>query len=80
MAVKVQKQEEILTTPTSTLFPIDELRKRHKFGHAVYAGACAAYGWKTGKVMTENEFVTSITRFCGSPINETFQKGNEVKL
>ena len=35
------------------LLDIGDLRKRHRTRRAVFAGVCAAQGWRPGKAVTE---------------------------
>lgn len=51
------------------LFEIGELRKKHKVGRAVFAGVCSAQGWKPGRAVTEEEFLTAVKNFENAPMN-----------
>lgn len=66
MATKTQKLEG---AAAPELVPIDKLREQHKIGHAVYAGVCAANGWRPGKAMAEDEFLAAVAKFNSSPMN-----------
>ena len=57
------------TINTQELKPIEELRKKHKTGRAVFAGACAVNGWKPGKVMTDEDYVAGVEKFTKGPTN-----------
>ena len=50
------------------LLDIDDLRKRHRTGRAVFAGVCAAQGWRPGKAVTEAEFLAAVRAFTGAPM------------
>ena len=69
MAVKDQKPEPAPIAAANTgpeLVEIGELRSKHKIGRAVFAGVCAAQGWKPGKKITEDEFVRAVSGFTGA--------------
>lgn len=51
------------------LLEIGELRSKYKIGRAVFAGVCAAQDWKPGKKTTNEEFLTAVKQFTGSPMN-----------
>ena len=51
------------------MFPIEEHRARLGVGKPVFAGVCAANGWKPGRVMTEAEFRRAAEAFTGAPMN-----------
>jgi len=51
------------------LLEIGELRARHKISRAVYAGVCAANGWKPGKAITNEVFLEAVAKFTGAPID-----------
>ncbi len=71
MATKSPRPEAILATVGSTHPPelIETLRKRHGIGRAIFAGACAANGWRPGKALTEKEFLDGIAAFTGTPMH-----------
>lgn len=64
---------------TQTPEPIETLREKHKTGRAVYAGACAANGWKPGKTLAEKEFLDGIAAFAGTPVHGSRRKESEGK-
>lgn len=60
-----QPEQTINSTPE--LATIDTLRKKHKTGRAVFAGVCAANGWRPGKAITEEEYLAAVAGFTGGP-------------
>lgn len=81
MATKSPKPEAVETLAENTQVPelIETLRAKHKIGRAVYAGACAANGWRPGRAMTEKEFLSGIAVFTGTPMHGTRRKESEGK-
>lgn len=75
MAPKNSKPPEAAPTvaesmaQTPELKTIEELQKEHEIKRAVFAGACAANGWKPGKQITEENFLSAITAFTGAPMH-----------
>lgn len=51
------------------LFEINELRKQKKISRAIFAGVCSVNGWRPGKTITEEEFLSEVAKFTKSPIN-----------
>lgn len=49
------------------VFTIEQLRSEKKINRAVFAGVCAAEGWKPGKTVTEEEFLEAVEKFT-SPL------------
>ena len=48
---------------------VGQLRMKHNISRAVFAGVCAAQGWKAGKSVTEAEFLGAVKQFTGSPMS-----------
>lgn len=63
--------------PDSSLVrePVGKLRDRHGTSMALFAGACAANGWRAGKALTEKEFLDGIAAFAGAPADGSGKKG-----
>lgn len=55
--------------------PAEKLRDRHGTSRALFAGACAANGWRAGKVLTEKEFLDGIAAFAGAPADGSGKRG-----
>lgn len=53
---------------------IEELKVRYGTPNAVFEGAKAAEGWKTGKMVTEDAYKQAVLAFNKAPID-----GREVK-
>ena len=53
---------------TPVLLEIGALREKHGVGRAVFAGLCAARGWKPGKAVTEAEFLAAVRAFGAAPM------------
>lgn len=49
------------------LHNIEVLRTKNKVGWAVFAGVCAARGWKPGKMVSESEFREAVDKFTQGP-------------
>lgn len=50
------------------LLAIETLRERHRISRPVFAGVCAANGWKPGRVMTEEAFLQAVAGFTNAPM------------
>lgn len=50
------------------MLPIEEHRARLGVGKPVFAGVCAANGWKPGRVMSEADFCLAVKTFTGAPM------------
>ena len=79
MAIKPPKPGagETQADNTQTPEPVERLREKYKIGRAVYAGACAAYGWRPGKVLTGREFLDGVAAFSGTPMGGSPGKERE---
>lgn len=51
------------------VFAIEQLRSEKKINRAVFAGVCAAQGWKPGKTVTEAEFLEAVRQFTSAPMS-----------
>jgi len=76
MAIKNQNPDSVIDTEhqpeeakAQELLEIGELFKKHKISRAVFAGVCSANGWKSGKAISEDEFLKAIDYFTGSSID-----------
>ena len=83
MAAKEQKAEAAQAakpeTKTQELKTLDELRKKHKIGRAVFAGACAVNGWRPGRAITDEEFLDGVAKFTKGPASGSGTKESEAK-
>ncbi len=52
------------------MLPIEQHREQLGIGRAVFAGVCAANGWKPGRTMTEAEFCGAVKAFTGAPMSK----------
>ena len=50
------------------LLSIDMLREKHKVTRPIFAGVCAANGWRPGRAMTEEAFLRAVAGFTGAPM------------
>ena len=48
---------------------VGQLRMKLGISRAVFAGVCAAEGWKSGKSVTEAEFLAAVEKFTSAPMN-----------
>ena len=69
------KQNKTDFAPESKLVSIETLQARHKLPQPVYAGVCAANGWKSGRAMTEADFLRAVADFTGAPMHARQGKG-----
>lgn len=51
------------------LLPVEELRTRNGIGGPMFAGVCAANGWKPGRAVTEAEFIAAVAGFTSSAMH-----------
>ncbi|EPR07766.1 hypothetical protein [Ruminiclostridium papyrosolvens] len=68
MAEKEKQQES--ATITAPLFLVDELQRKKKIPTPILNGVCAAQGWKSGKMVEEEEFDAAVKNFSGTPIGK----------
>lgn len=54
------------TAPVPVLLALEALQKKHGVGRAVFAGVCAARGWRTGRAVTEAEFLEAVRAFSAA--------------
>ena len=52
------------------MLPIEEHRAKLGIGRPVFAGVCAANGWRAGRTMTEAEFCSAVKAFTGAPMSK----------
>lgn len=62
--------------PTASLkvFTIEQFRSEKKINPAIFAGVCAAQGWKHGKTVTEAEFLEAVKKFTSAPMSGAAKK------
>lgn len=48
---------------------LEALRTKYKTPPAVFAGVCAAQGWRAGKRITEQEYTAAVAAFTGAPMD-----------
>lgn len=56
------------------VFTIEQLRSEKKINRAVFAGVCAAEGWKPGKTVTEEELLGAVEKFTSAPMSGAAKK------
>lgn len=49
---------------------IETWKNKCKTGAAVFAGTKSLKGWKPGKVVTEEEYISAVSDFCTSSISK----------
>lgn len=54
---------------------IGRLRVEHKVPQAIFAGVCAAQGWKPGKAVARAEFLAAVEAFKQAPMGSPASKG-----
>ena len=73
MANKLNKPDAVpdvqQSAQLSELLPIERLREQLGVSGPSFAGLCAVNGWKTGRVMTEEEFRNAFKNFADSPMD-----------
>lgn len=65
MATKDSKDE---ATGTELLEDIEALRLRQGVSRPVFAGLCAANGWKPGRMMTGTDFTAAVKAYQKAPM------------
>lgn len=61
-------------TASPKVFAIENLRSEKKINRAIFAGVCAAQGWKHGKTVTEDEFLEAVEKFTSAPMSGAAKK------
>ena len=61
-------------TVNPKIFTIEQLRSEKKISRAIFAGVCAAQGWKPGKTVTEAEFLAAVEKFTSAPMSGDTKK------
>lgn len=56
------------------VFTIEQLYSEKRISRAVFAGVCAAQGWKAGKTVTEAEFLEAVEKFTSAPMSGAAKK------
>lgn len=56
---------------------VGQLRMKCNISRAVFAGVCAAQGWRAGKCVTEAEFLGAVKQFTGAPMSGGSVLGKE---
>lgn len=77
MATKTTRPEgagEAAVQPEQPLLAVEALRDKHKTARPLFAGVCAANGWKPGRAMTEDAFLQAVAAFTGAPIGRALGK------
>ncbi|MCD7948311.1 MAG: hypothetical protein LUG13_08490 [Oscillospiraceae bacterium] len=66
---KTEEQPDQDTAPVQPeMVDITELCKRHGIRAAVFAGVCTVQDWKSGKAVSEKEFLAAVKQFTGTPM------------
>lgn len=65
-------------TKDQELLDVEQLRSKKKISPAVFAGVCAANGWKPGRMVAEAEFLRAVQKFIKEPMQGT-KATSEVK-
>ncbi len=55
-------------TEAPEFHPSEKLREKNSIRRTVFAGVCAANGWKPGKQLTEAEFLAAVAKVTGAPM------------
>lgn len=50
------------------LLPVETLREKHRITRPVFAGVCAANGWRPGRAMTGEDFLQAVAAFTKAPM------------
>lgn len=66
-------QTEQAATPKEYI-EVGQLRMKHNVARAIFAGVCAAQGWKSGKFVTEDEFLAAVKQFTEAPMSGASHK------
>lgn len=71
---KSTESESLVTAEQQSRTPekfteVGRLRTKHNISRAVFAGVCAAQGWKPGKSVTEAEFLGAVKQFTEAPMS-----------
>lgn len=69
-----QAEQPPASSEAPKLFRVEQLRSEKKINRAVFAGVCAAQGWKTGKTVTEDEFLEAVRQFTSAPMSGAVKK------
>ncbi len=78
-ATTTAQAEQTATTEAPKAFTIEQLRSEKKVNRAIFAGVCAAQGWKAGKTVTEAEFLAAVKQFTGAPMSGAPHKKEATK-
>ncbi len=76
-AVALGQTEQPAASPGAEapeVFTIEKLRSEKNIKRAVFAGVCAAEGWKPGKTVTEEEFLGAVEKFTSAPMSGAAKK------
>lgn len=77
MASKTTRPEgatEETRQPEQPLLELETLREQHQIARPVFAGVCAANGWKPGRAMTEEAFLRAVAAFTRAPVSGSAAK------
>ena len=76
-AVTPGQTEQLAESPGAEApkaFTIEQFRSEKNIKRAVFAGVCAAQGWKPGKSVTEAEFLGAVKKFTSAPMGGAIKK------
>lgn len=65
------------TEQSQELLPVETLREKHRITRPVFAGVCAANGWRPGRAMTEEAFLQAVAAFTKAPMGAVRGRGAE---
>lgn len=55
---------------TTDLFTIEELQAKNNTPQSIYQGVCVAFGWRSGKMVSESEYGNAVKKFASTPIGK----------
>lgn len=73
--VPAQAEQPPTSPEAPKVFKVEQLRSEKKISRAVFAGVCAAQGWKPGKTVTEDDFLEAVKEFTSAPMSGAVKKG-----
>ena len=50
------------------MFPAEELKNKYDTTDVIYSGVAAKNGWKSGRMVSESEYVKAVSDFLQAPL------------
>ena len=73
-----EKGNETPGSASTLYYAIEELRDKKHTPASIFSGVRAAFGWRAGKMVTEERYDDAVQKFSGAPIGRKVEQCSEM--